>query len=105
MRFWVSWYDAEEDYRPLHDPPGPGILGWWCSGETCEDPPRATLVVFIDAPSEAKARAALKREWPETANAEFRFFEEQPESFRPGDRFPLPDWSPLVRRAPGGGVR
>lgn len=29
MRFWLSWHQPTEDYRPLTDPPVEGVLGWW----------------------------------------------------------------------------
>ena len=62
-RFWMSWYDAEEDYRPLHDPPSEAILGWWCSGEHADG--RATLVALVqadDLPSACVAVARVKQD-------------------------------------------
>lgn len=92
-RFWVSWCDAEQDYRPLHDPPVLGILGWWCSGETCDEPTRYTIVAWVEAADESAARALLAADWPETQAAEFRFVDEVERSWRPSDRFPLASWT------------
>ena len=91
-RFWMSWYDAEEDYRPLHDPPSEAILGWWCSGEHADG--RATLVALVQADDLPSACVAVAREWPETAQpkTEWRFGDEVALTWRPADRFPLSAW-------------
>lgn len=91
-RWWVSWHDAESDYRPLHDPPNAAILGWWCSGETMTEPPQFTIVAWVEAKNLGAVRAALAKEWPETKKAEFRFEDEVEATWRPTDRFPLSPW-------------
>ena len=82
-RFWISWRQPTEDYRPLTDPPHPQVLGWWCSGHT-------TLCAAVEANSEVEARMYVRIAWPEAS--EWRFCEEKPADFVPGDRFPLSDW-------------
>jgi hypothetical protein len=88
-RFWVSWYDAEPDCRPLTDPPTKEVLGWWISGETMTEPTKYALCALVESESEDKARAALVKNWPEFLVSEERFFSEKPADFVPGDRFPM----------------
>lgn len=100
-RFWISWYQPTEDYRPLTDPPNAAILGWWCSGygESAEIrklwglTPRqtsATLCALVNADSRESAENAVHIDWPEAT--EWRFCYERECDFLPGDRFPLSDW-------------
>jgi len=93
MRFWVSWVQRTDDYRPLGYPPK-GLLGWWCSGYDCDD--NATLCALLDADTEDAAKAAIAKEWPETEGIEWRFWNVVADDYFPGNRFPLPDWSPLL---------
>jgi hypothetical protein len=88
-RFWVSWVQTTEDFRPLTDPPNRAILGWWCSGETDRG---VTLCAAVKANSPSSAEQAVMIDWPEAAG-EFRFVEEQSTDWTPGDRFPITrDW-------------
>lgn len=94
-RFWISFYSSEEDYRPIHDPPDSRIIGWWCSGQTMDS---AVLCILVDAASEADAAEAINLEWPETVGmTDWRFFGERSSEWLPGDRFPLPKWSPAFK--------
>ena len=95
MRFWNSWVQRTEDYRPLNDPPNEAILGWWCSGYDPED--NATLCAAVDAPDASKACLAIFAEWPEAKNEMrakgWRIYRHGlGDDWLPGDRFPLSDW-------------
>ena len=84
-RFWISWYQPTEDYRPLRDPPNAAVLGWWCSGYRDDD---ATLCAVVVADSCDKATKVVQVDWPEAF--EFRFIEQQEADWTPpGDRFPI----------------
>lgn len=85
-RYWISWYQPTEDYRPLSDPPNEHVLGWWCSGSRISDD-AATLCAVVAGADEHEAKAAVKCDWPEAT--EWRFVEEKPSDFIPGDRFPV----------------
>lgn len=87
-RFWVSWVQPTEDYRPIQHPPNDSVLGWWCSGYNNNG--NATLVALIEADNEQSAEGVIKKDWPEWN--EWRFIEERSNDWRPGDRFPLSDW-------------
>lgn len=87
-RFWVSWVQPTDDYRPLTFPPNEGIIGWWCSGYDSDD--NATLVALIEAESKESVEKAIKLDWPEFQT--FRFFEKWDEGSRLSDRFVLDDW-------------
>lgn len=94
-RFWLSWEEVSEDYRPITDPPNRAVLAWWCSGEA-GDGSYSTLVAFIEAEDEAAARAAVLESWPPGPMGRapgqepvWRFCEERGFDYRPGDRFPV----------------
>jgi len=87
-RYWVSWYQPTEDYRPLSDPPNQNILGWWCSGSRLSDDAR-TLCAVVLAVDEEHAKTAVTVDWPEAV--QWRFVEEKSIDFVPGDRFPIGD--------------
>lgn len=86
-RFWLSWIQPTEDHRPLTYPPGPGVLGWWCSGDCQEG---ATLCALVEAEDEEDADKTIRADWPEKAT--FRFIDEAEPDWLPNDRFPLSDW-------------
>lgn len=87
MRYWLSWVQPTEDYRPIYDPPKKqAILGWWCSGYTPEE--HATLCAVVQADNETQAKSTLHTDWPETIDVNWRFCEEHDDTFTPGDRFP-----------------
>jgi len=101
MRFWVSWEQSTEDYRPLTYPPE-GMLGWWCSGE---GDGYWTLCALLDAEDDDAAKDVIAKHWPETLEMDdWRFWNEVDADHAPGDRFPLPDWSPLLKKGEGDGV-
>lgn len=91
-RYWISWYQPTEDYRPLTDPPHESVLGWWCSGYRCSDG-LASLCALVSATDEESAKACVRHSWPEAA--EWRFCEERDSDWLPGDRFPLSTWMQL----------
>lgn len=91
-RFWLSWEECSEDYRPITDPPTRAVLAWWCSGEA-GDGSFSTLVALVEAEDEDSAKAAVLESWPldgsNRGGQRWRFCEERSFDWRPGDRFPL----------------
>jgi len=92
QRFWASWNETGQDYRPMTSPPNPAILGWWCSGEA-GDGSYSTMCAWVEAKDEDAAMTAVKQDWPPARKMDWRFFEERAPDWTPGDRFPLSDWS------------
>ena len=93
-RFWLSWPQPTEDFRPLTDPPRPaGILGWWCSGYDADDV--ALLCALVEASNLSAAKAAIRQSWPEAPGKRqvWRIEQEHDATFRPGSRFPINGWS------------
>ena len=89
-RFWISWVQPGDDYRPLTYPPNTGILGWWCSGYSGEG---STICAVVEAPNSSDAKAAILKDWPEALELDdWRFVEERAKDWRPNDRFPLSEW-------------
>ena len=90
-RFWMSWVQPTEDYRPLTDPPNENVLGWWCSGYDSND--QAILVALVQAKDEYSAKVAVVVSWPELIpDGEWRFCKEVANNYVPGDRFPMKEW-------------
>ncbi len=87
-RFWISWYQPTEDYRPLTYPPNNVIFGYWCSGSV--DETNWTLCALVDAHNVTKAKEVICKDWPEAI--EWRFVEQKSSDWLPNDRFPLKDW-------------
>jgi hypothetical protein len=92
-RFWLSWEETSEDYRPITDPPIRPILAWWCSGEA-GDGSYSTLVALVEAESDYAAQLAVLADWPMSAREQkggriWRFCNEVDFDWRPGDRFPI----------------
>jgi len=99
-RYWISWAQLSEDYRPLQDPPQPeNIKAWWCSGQTMN---AALLCAIVDAESEESAQQAVKTAWDSGKDdigelrsdiGGWRFIEKREKAWLPGDRFPITkDW-------------
>lgn len=88
-RFWLSWIQTTEDYRPLTDPPHRAVLGWWCSGYDAQD--NATLCALVQAESLGQAKSAVKSSWPECPDLDvvWRFEDMKGNDWLPGDRFPM----------------
>lgn len=92
-RFWLSWNEYSEDYRPVIDPPNRAVLAWWCSGEDGAGR-YSTLVALVEAPTEREAKEAILADWPrhldmEDQGREWRFCNEVGFDYRPGDRFKI----------------
>lgn len=92
MRFWASWYQPTEDFRPKSDPPNPSILAWWNTGLRCSDQ-ASTLVAWVEADSAAMAKERIQIDWPEAK--EWRFCDPS-NGWAISDRFPLDGW--MARR-------
>lgn len=90
-RFWISWYQKTEDYRPLVYPPQKGIIGWWCSGTRLSDG-SSTLVALVEVENEDNIPELLKPHWKDEERSDFRFVEEVDMDWKPNNRFPLSDW-------------
>jgi len=90
-RFWLSWIQPTDDYRPLTDPPQQNVLGWWCSGYTANDEP--ILCALVRGKTLLSAKLSVKTSWPEVkTRSEWRIESEKSADWVPGDRFPLSDW-------------
>lgn len=86
-RYWISWNEYSEDYRPITSPPTGPVLGWWCSGHG-ED--HVTLCAVVRATSALAAKEEVLKNWPSGARLpEWRFCEQKDADFTPGDRFPV----------------
>lgn len=93
-RFWISWIQNSEDFRPLSDPPSENVLGWWCSGYDADD--SAVLCAAVLAIDEDAARAVITANWESKPGevGEWRFCEERASDWTPGNRFPITtDWA------------
>lgn len=100
-RYWISWIQNTMDFRPMTDPPGSTVLGWWKSGEFDDGRfaivvTKAILCAVVEARTEVIAQKIILTNW-ETATSEvesFRFCEEKPKDWKPGNRFPISEaWS------------
>lgn len=88
-RFWLSWEETSQDYRPLTDPPNRAVLAWWCSGEAGDSSHRA-LVALVEETTLDLAKAAVMESWPCPGAAPvWRFCSQVSFDWRPGDRFPI----------------
>jgi len=96
QRYWISWYQAGDDYRPLSWPPPPHFIGYWCSGYSDDS---ATLCLWIEQTSEAAAWADVEQHWSPGVGKR-RFSNVCEPDFVPGDRFPRCEWSTLDERKP-----
>ena len=92
-RYWMSWIEHSEDFRPLTSPPIDAVLGWWKSGEPGEGG-GSILVALVEAHSEGQAMNMIAVDWPISgAIREWRFIRNVGFDWRPpGDRFPVSDW-------------
>jgi hypothetical protein len=90
-RYWVSWHQLSDDYRPLQDPPQPeNVKAWWCSGSGSG---YSILCSIVDAESEWEVRQAIEQAWGSGDVGDFRFIEECANDWLPGNRFPIEkDW-------------
>ena len=89
-RWWVSWEEpGEADYRPNGQYPVPeAIKAYWCSGE---GEGYFTMCAVVDASDETSVWEELGKSWPD--HGQERFIQSKPEGWRPGDRFPWPEWA------------
>jgi hypothetical protein len=84
MRYWISWYQPTEDWRPLKT----GIPHW-CTGFTGSTPTEYTICAIVDADNEDAAKTRILEDWPEAHN--WRFCSPRPDDYMPPtDRFPQP---------------
>lgn len=88
-RFWISWYQPTDDYRPVYDPKKesePLDHNYWASGQRGSDN-AWTMCAIVFGKTEAAAKKTIQVYWPEAK--EWRFCEEVSEDWTPGDRFPM----------------
>lgn len=88
-RFWISWYQPTEDFRPLIYP-AENTLGYWCSGFSEAG---NVMCALIEATNQSSAYKTITKSWPEAVV--FRFCDEVDKDWKPGDRFPVAKWMPL----------
>ena len=93
QRWWLSWYQAGSDHRPMTYPPNESILGWWCTGSGphggFEDVD--ILCALVQAGSEDAAWAAALKDWPDMIDRRF-IGPRDADYMIHSDRFPLSDW-------------
>lgn len=92
-RYWCSWEQPTEDYRPLTFPPNKGVLGWWNSGSV---EGYWTIVALVEARHEDEAFLIIEKDWPEIV--QWRFIEEINKDWRPNDRFVIEKGSWIEER-------
>jgi len=89
-RFWISWYQPvgeSGDWRPIYNSKKesePFGNKYWLSGET-GDGKAVTICAVVDARSQTEAEKLVKKFWPDAGD--WRFCEEHPLPWTPGDRF------------------
>lgn len=88
-RFWISWIQDTDDYRPVDYPPNKAVLGWWWSGTT---PNGYSLCAVVEANSRGDAISKVLIDWPELKPGFVRFCDEKASSWVPSDRFVMDDW-------------
>lgn len=93
-RWWIRWleYDSPADSRPITCPPNDAILAWWETGIAGDDS-HVTMVAFVQAKTEAAAKKAIAKDWPGKRRRWSFVNEVDDMAWRPGDRFPLQQWS------------
>jgi hypothetical protein len=90
-RYWISWVQPTEDYRPLSDPPkNQAVIGWWVSGYDSQD--HACICALVTASSDTDAMSVVATDWPESKSAAWRFCHERTPPYIPGDRFTFARW-------------
>jgi hypothetical protein len=88
-RFWISWVQGTDDYRPVGYPPNRAVLGWWCTGTT-EDGYVLCAAVEAVSPSDAVSKVLI--DWPEISGDNLRFCDEKESSWVPSGRFVMDGW-------------
>lgn len=91
-RYWISWRESADDYRPLTDPPNEAICGWWCTGG---GEIGWTIAAVVDAHDSEQAKLAVLKDWPEAQDEikDWRFLEIENPNFRPSPgRYPIHSW-------------
>jgi hypothetical protein len=95
-RYWISWAQPTDDFRPLTFPPNEAILGWWRSGYDSNDHATICALVEVDHNRPELATVAIIKEWPEVKEVvkagEWRFFNRVDSSWNPTDRFVREPW-------------
>ena len=91
-RWWVSWWQPTEDYRPLTWPLPEYIYGYWCTGEDAQG--RFSLVAWVECDAELKVPELIRKHWPEAED--WRFCSEVDMDWAPNDRFPLKHRPPTL---------
>ena len=88
MRYWISWNQHSDDFRPMTvpDKSKSGILGYWCSGE---GDGYYTMCAWVEADSQGSAEALIQKKdyWPDAGD--WRFCTEVLDDWEPGPRFAL----------------
>jgi len=94
--FRLSWEEHESpgDSRPVTDPPVEPVLAWWESGVAGDDS-YATMVAFVNAPTQKEAWQAIAKSWPDKPKTRrVERFCNVVDRVESSDRFPIKnDWS------------
>ena len=81
-RYWVSWVEDSEDYRPLTSPPNKAILGWWCTGTDGNG--KAIICAFVEVfGGKEDVEKSIKIGWPCDSERQWRFCDQVSSSFVP----------------------
>lgn len=101
-RFWLSWLESAEDYRPLTYPPNEAVLGWWMTGTAYDKATKegglegyrgTTICALVSAENEETAKEAIRKDWPGAMSEEnTRFCRQVEPTYLPNNRFKLADW-------------
>ena len=79
-RFWISWYSKLEPEIEVEKIP----FKYWDTGQTMDEPPAITYCSLMEAESEEDAFNKVSELFPDYR---YRFCDEKPDDWQPGDRF------------------
>lgn len=99
-RYWVRFYlSGTDDYRPIHFPPLPEVLGWWCTAYA--DDANAICAV-VEAESVSHVESILNDKWIGSPSEQLRicFVDEKPSDWTPfgSGRFTAEHWMEKLRK-------
>lgn len=89
--YWISWY--ERDCGDINEKIGETLdregMRTWLTGQTIEKPQKFTMCSRIESESQEAAEERILRLYENAPGlfVEWRFCQEHPEGWQPGDRF------------------
>lgn len=86
-KYWASWlHNASLGEFELHSP-------WWISGVVDDEADSETICAAIIAKNEDDVKLQVNNSYDKKPeNLVWRFCEERPDDWKPGDRFPFKKW-------------